>query len=377
GIYEENITVNKVALLKQVHSKVVVIRLSWDKFEKTKGQYSYDLIDRQLIYLKDLKLKLIISFSDSPCWASSYNCSNYRPKNYRFYRPIDYNAYARALIRLIDQYGKKIYAYEIWDEPNIAEKWRRPECKISAGICGSTTRKLHNERFIDLIGAEEYSEMILTIFKHLKDRNLQPFLLIGSMKGSDKAYLAKLYKSGILNGTQNVAISMHSFTSVFDIDDFNKENFGKEYGPRYCNEKLPTSRFYCFKQGIELMRNEMIDNNDSNRTLWLTQYGFSSAILKIDEDTDSIEIKGWGGSKNQAYYINDALNIIQKLDYIQVACYYQLNDRTPENRRESKFGLFDNYLKIKPSGQVYSAYFDNLAKNKYNSNNDDKLTSIL
>ncbi len=62
---------------------------------------------------------------------------------------------------LLERYQKRIYAWEIWNEPNKIENWLRPECELNNGSC---PRLPHSNddylQFIDLIGTKEYSNMV-------------------------------------------------------------------------------------------------------------------------------------------------------------------------------------------------------------------------
>ncbi len=134
--------------------------------------------------------------AQTPCWAStSFNCSLYH------YRPKNDNDYADTMGFLLNRYCNKIYAWEIWNEPNMKKSWVRPECQD--GLC-SRPADLNDDwmDYIDLVGAQEYSQMVIITSQKMKSISSNVTILAES----DIDYLNEMYKSGIKNYFDGLAM---------------------------------------------------------------------------------------------------------------------------------------------------------------------------
>ncbi len=110
--------------------QIVRLLVSWHQLELAgKSQYQswyLDLMDKDVQAMTQANIKIILQMAQTPCWAStSSNCSLYH------YRPKNYNDYADTMAFLLNRYDNKIYACEIWNEPNMKKSWLRPECQDS------------------------------------------------------------------------------------------------------------------------------------------------------------------------------------------------------------------------------------------------------
>ncbi len=63
-------------------------------------------------------------------------------------------------------------------------------------------------------------------------------------------------------------------------------------------------------------------------------------------------ISGWSRQINYFEYAIDMIQ--QQWSFVQVACYFELNDQGETASRKGLFGVFDANLKIKGSGQMFA-----------------------
>jgi beta-glucosidase/6-phospho-beta-glucosidase/beta-galactosidase len=71
-------------------------------------------LDNLISSLEKENIQILICLYETPCWASSSSkCGQGK------YRPENYNNYADAMIFLLERYPNRIYAWEIWNEPNL------------------------------------------------------------------------------------------------------------------------------------------------------------------------------------------------------------------------------------------------------------------
>lgn len=327
-------------LLQKLHVQIVRYLVSWNQLEfhgKSQYQTWYLLnMDKDIQALTQLNIKIILQMAQTPCWASTTpNCSQL------YYRPKNYSDYADTLSFLLQRYGNNIYAWEIWNEPNMKHSWLRPECQSNEGVCPRPAT-INDEwmDFIDLIAAREYTEMVKITSEKMKSISSNVIILAGSLAGSDVEYLNEMYRSGIKSYYDGLA--MHPYTSSYPPGT---SQYGKEYGPEECFLETRASNFWCFKTGVEKIRNYMIEQqNETTKLIWFTEFGFSS-------------FTGWFGAglQGQADHLQQAIHIIQTewSSFIHAACVYEFSDGDLIDNREGYFGLLYRNFTMKPSGLVF------------------------
>ncbi len=363
GVVEENIAANpgtgkpsRIQQMQLVGAKVVRLPYSWRLMEgEGKGktpQWFWDGLDADVAAAEKAGIKVILELAQTPCWASSdpqKKCSSQDNEATWSYRPTNVNDYADAVGRLAQRYGSRIYAWEIWNEPNLLGNYRNPECGGSGtqrGIC-SRPAAMNDpwNTHVSLAIAPQYAELVKATYRKLKAINPNAIVLAGSLAGSDVDYLNQLYSSGIKGYFD--ALAMHPYTSTYDVSPGDPK-YGWEYGPDECSSNPKVSKFWCFKQGVESTRQAMLAQGD-NKPIWFSEFGFSSATPQLGSAV------GWNGAglQGQATYLQKAIDIIRGWDFVKVACWYQLVDRSTNNEREAMFGLFDTQQNIKPAGVAF------------------------
>jgi hypothetical protein len=121
----------------------------------------------------------------------------------------------KILIYLYEHYQNQIYAWEIWNEPNLSENWLRPECQSNNGLCFRNLFINNQDKlFIDLIGAKEYLNMVNITYQKIKSINSNIILLVGSLLATDLGYLNEMYKYGIKDLMDG--LSIHPYLHILN-----------------------------------------------------------------------------------------------------------------------------------------------------------------
>lgn len=329
---------SQTALLGELGVQVVRLLVSWRQLEENgKSQYQswyLNSMDEDIEAMTQMNVKIILQMAQTPCWAStSSNCSQL------YYRPRNYSDYADTMVFLLNRYGDKISAWEIWNEPNIKRFWLRPECQANEGLCPRPADQ-NDEwlEFIDFVGAQEYSQLVKITSQKMRTISPNVSILAGSLAGSDVDYLNEMYQSGIRDFYTGLA--MHPYTSYYPNGT---SQYGKQYGPDECFPSTKASKFWCFQQGVERVRELMVQQMESAKSIWFTEFGFSS-------------FAGWDGAgiQSQADYLGRAIDIIRnQWSFVHSACVYEYSDYGPTDDREGFFGLLYQNYTMKPSGLVF------------------------
>lgn len=342
GVHEFNIArqigrnlPERISLMQQVGAKVVRLPVTWHLMEPQQAgitpQWFWDELDADVSAAEKAGIKVIIELGQTPCWASSApnkRCNDSSYTDYLLYPPINYNDYANAIAKLVQRYRGRVYAWEIWNEPNLTGNWKP---------LGSRPLAINdlNNLFIDLKGASQYTNLVKASYSKIKSVDPKATVLAGAIAAGDVDYVNEMYKAGIKGYFD--ALSIHPYTGVYPND-----SSGRSYGPNECPTGVESSKLWCFKIGVERVRQAMLAKSD-DKPIWLTEFGFSSTT-------------GWNGSKfpnDQADHLRASIALINTWNFVPVACWYQLVDRYAKDDREGRFGLFNINGQIKPSGQAF------------------------
>lgn len=152
-------------------------------------------------------------------------------------------------------------------------------------------------------------------------------ILMGGLSKSDYDYLAQMYAAGARPYLDAVAV--HPYTGSVD--------------PTWCWNQGGTTKLakdaFC---GIEEVRNTMVAAGDSAKSLWLTEFGWSTttAAYGVSETT-------------QADYLTKAFTKLQSYPYVAAAFWYNfrnnwwLNDAPTDY--EANLGLLRSDFTTKPA----------------------------
>ncbi len=94
----------------------VRIDLDWSRIEPEPGVFEWETPDSTLDAAKASGLEVLMLVTYSPSWARPSDSSNKPP-------PIDVDDFAAFVTQAADRYGSSVGAWEIWNEPNVADFW--------------------------------------------------------------------------------------------------------------------------------------------------------------------------------------------------------------------------------------------------------------
>ncbi|MEE9416189.1 MAG: cellulase family glycosylhydrolase [Acidimicrobiales bacterium] len=344
GVHEFNIAarsgdLNRTADVTEVGASFIRLPITWHLMEgSAKGQvpgWFWAELDADIAAAEEAGLEVLITFGQTPCWASSdplKNCAG-NDDTYLSYLPSNPQDFADAFAMVVQRYGNRVMAWEIWNEPNLSGNLRSDRC-LDRGACVRPADE--NDEWMmfgDLGSAYEYAELVRSGAAAAVQVDPDAKVLVGSIAGGDRLFLEHLYEAGL--GDDYYAISAHPYTGPIPGD-----SNGTSYGPNDCPRVDRNANFWCFGDGVEALHQVMTDYGDQ-RDIWFTEFGFAS--------TDT-----WNGSglEGQAEHLREAVELIDTWDFVPVAAWYQLLDQGPDDR-EGTFGLFDQSGAIKPAGATY------------------------
>jgi len=237
----------------------------WAKIEPEHGQFDWAPWDR--IVSATGNLRLIAVLDTAPAWTQSLTSSLQYP-------PSNLADFARFAGKFARRYGDRVHFYQIWDEPNLGERWN--------GEVNPTAYAEMLRQAREAIRANDPDAIILLA-------GLAPTAENSRANMSDWLYLRRLYEVGA--------------GQYFDIAS------GKPYGfSTSPNDRRVDAGVLNFSH-IILMREEMVAHGDAGKPLWASHFGWNSLPT---EWTGKPSAWGQVTEEYQASYTFNALERVER-----------------------------------------------------------------
>lgn len=304
-------TERELDLLEDLGVNVARVGIGWGSLQES-GRDEFeawyvDRIDALVEGARRRGIKIIMSLTETPCWASSapdsllQGCQGaWWERGVQDRPPRNPADFARAARFLTHRYGTRLAALEIWNEPNLAHEF-------------ITARK-----------ARRYAALVRATYPQAKAGNRRVPVIVGSTSHADAAFLRQLYAAGI-EGAHD-GISIHPYSD-------GREPLSTE-GP----EELE------FGRGIELVRRTQIEAGQP-KPIWLTEFGYSSCTSE-----------GCVSPREQARMVAASVLALPRFRYVRGASLYQLRDSSIDSANdESNFGLVRKGFGRRPAYAAFKA----------------------
>jgi hypothetical protein len=280
---------------KKAHLGAVRVQAFWAALQPT-GPGSYDSgqlaqLDRIVDGAALRGLKVVLFADGTPCWASSTpadvkgKCNGSTGSAVYRYGPSDPQTFVALSTFLVQRYGAKLAAYEIWNEPDQANEnyWAGPN-KVA--------------RYVALTKA---------VYRPLKAVAPKLPVLAGSFVGSNGKWLQALYKAGIKGYYDGLAV-----------------------------------HFYDLPLASLRVTREVQRKYHDTKPQWLTEFGWSSCYRR---GGPSIVLEhACLTQKGQVQAVRDTLHAISRTSWVKSAILYTMRDESSAYR----FGLVDAQGRAKP-----------------------------
>jgi polysaccharide biosynthesis protein PslG len=254
-------------------------------------------------------LKLLVTFWETPCWASSAPASKKQgcagawwERNVQRYAPNNPQDYADALEWAVRRYGSRVSAWEIWNEPN------------------------HPDYLVADDPAAAYAPLVRAAYPAAKRANPGTTIVAGSLADSDYEFTERLLKLGV--GGHFDAWSVHPYS--------------EDRSP--LSPGVPGWSKASLAAGVPQVRKTLL-RYGQDRPLWLTEFGWSTCNVRgrrayencVDENV-------------QARYLGEAFEHMASWSYVQVGVWFKLQDTTTDRgNRNDNFGLLRYDGSAKPA----------------------------
>ncbi len=315
----------EIALMQAAGVKWVRTNVPWNAIEpNAKGTYNTTYladIDYAIAKARGAGMQVVMPVSDGvPYWASADPHKSTSPDgshNYaKTYHPTNYGDYADFFRVVVNRYkAQGVHAYEVWNEPNLARFW-------PSGV-----------------SAAEYTQMLKAAYPAIKQADPSSTVVLGGLSGNDRAYLQQVYDNGGKGYFDAAGIHDYAWG---DPTKCWTDSTGHKAKDAFC--------------GIEEVRQVMVDHGDSNKSIWITEMGWSTCNNASSDCWNSGVTEA-----QQADYTTKAFHVLdEKYPWVKVALVYNFRNNSWQhddaNSWEAQTGITTSNLAPKPAYAAFKAY---------------------
>lgn len=279
------------------------VDVGWSSLEKDgPGQISTsyrDKLDQVVAAANQRGIELILTFWETPCWASSapeslrQGCDGaWWDRDVQRYPPRDPAEYARALATVVERYGDRVAAWEVWNEPNHPD-FLKSDDQVA-----------------------DYAALLKAAYPAAKAAHPGATILGGSLADADFEFTEALLQNGVAG----------------HFDGWSIHPYSADLSPLYPNEDKYMK--HSFIRGVPEVRRTLV-RYGAAKPVWLTEFGWSTCNLRTSE--------GWRNGVDepqQAEFLKQAYRQAQEWPYVPVAIWFNHQDTTSDPSIKSEnFGL--------------------------------------
>lgn len=294
----EAIATETIGWLKELGVTWVRLPLYWNEIEPQKDVWNWTAEDEAVTRLNQAGIQIMLNAIHCPVWAAVDPNQPGLPRD-----PADF---ANFMAKATSRYKGKVAAYEIWNEPNLAREAGSP-IKVA--------------NFVALLKAS---------YPVIKKLDPAALVVTGGLTPTgvnkadtaidDVSYLTQFYKynNGEVKQYFDV-LGAHTGSSQNPPDTLWPTKPGP--GPGWRNDPS----FY-FRR-IEQIRQVMQANGDSNRKIWLTEFGWASTPHPASGFGFAAQVS----EQQQGQYLAGALQLSHaNYPWLEKAFVFQLNMALPQ-----------------------------------------------
>ena len=244
--------------IKTLGLEWVKFQMPWKEVESTQGNYDWALWDTTLDAYAANGIKVMLTVVKAPDWArpADDDKSVEGP-------PADPAKYAEFVAQVVDRYQGKVQAVEIWNEQNI---W------YEAGGKGR-------------INAVDYVRLLQLAYQAVKSANqdvmviggaLTPAGNIGDLAIDDVEYLKQMYANGVKGYFDALGAhpSGYNCPALADWQTVTPEEASADPASGMFTDRYHS---WCFLGTMEAYREVMVANNDGDKAIAPTEFGWAVA----------------------------------------------------------------------------------------------------
>ena len=268
-----------IATASRLHARVVRVDFGWSLLEPNGPTLDPQALARADRLVEDASragIEIVATVAGTPCWASSApaailkGCASGRTADGAgSWPPRDASTYAAFLTALVQRYGTKLTAIEVWNEPDQSNE----------------------DYFAGPEKAQNYARILRAAYGAVKAANPGVLVLGGSLVGSNGAFLRALYAAGIKGYYDGLSVHYYHLTLA----------------------------------SLRSIREVQVANSDT-KPLWLDEFGWTSCWPHRHTEQEQACVT----RAIQARNLRDSIREMARAPYLAAAMVYKLQDSRNE-----------------------------------------------
>lgn len=333
----------------------VKIDVSWAALEAEPGIYDYRALDAMVAALELIDVKIMLNLYDAPDWSRR----TYTEKLNSAMResdgpPQNLDDFSNFVANLATRYAGLVDAYEIWKSPNLLKFWTVPVYHREPELTDDGDYGIPDE--IQL-GPKYYVPLLKVAYDTIKAHDAHALVISGGLAlvGFSDGYNAVdtgTFLQGMLD--EGAASSSDAIGLVFSAS---------AVPPTLeCCDKPPgvDSHYESFLQNftavLEYYSEVLRVNDHSEVPIFATQVGWGTHEgNNIAVPSSGYEWLNYTSEDEQALYVSQAFNIVQKLENVTAMVLYNFNGCAVGDAEACFFSLIDAAGERRP---VYDSFRD-------------------
>jgi polysaccharide biosynthesis protein PslG len=310
-VWKKNLTLSKaqelgVGWIKQqfpwaeIEYRVDPQRPYWDV---KNNQNAWTKFDNIVSLAKQYGLRVIARIDSTPAWAHPDNPDAKAPPS-----PDHMDDFGNFISEFVKRYRGTVAAIQVWNEPNLRDEWGGKR-----------------------VNAAEYANLLKVAYDSAKSANPDIIVLAAPLATNNErlAYNGNLNEIDYLQGMYDAGAEQY-----FDAMAANA------YGTWYAPEDEPSREKLNFRR-VELLHDVMVQNGDSDKSVWFNEYGWNASPADMPE----VQLR-WGRvtPEQQADYTVRGIEYAREhwpwAGVFTIWYLRQVGD-IPRNKSEYYFGLMD------------------------------------
>jgi hypothetical protein len=296
-----------LSLIRETGCPFVVQLFDWSQIEPLPGEYFWEYPDFVVRACEHYGLNLVVRLDQPPHWALSSSEGSL---------PVDADAYAAFVTRVVQRYQGRVEAYVIWNEPNLSQEW--------------------GGRVPDPAG---YVELLRTGHGAVKAGDPQALVVSAGLAPNngfdktavdDRLYLQSMYEAGAAEFFD--VQGAHPYGFAYPPDDAHNAHDGLN-----------------FARLVDL-REIVVSHGDGHKPLWATEVGWTTEAVTDGQAWLQVT------DEEQAAYLVGAFEKARKeWPWLERLAVWNLSAGLDPDDEKRGYSIVDDQYRPRPAYEALSA----------------------
>ncbi len=299
-------------------------QVEWHNIEHGPDNMNWVALDKAVDRADGYGFKILLGTAHAPDWTRVTTLESGPPE--------DYAEFGRFMEQMASRYRGRVDAYELWNEPNLGREWR-----------GDT---LDPARFVALVaegaqGVRAGDPDALVISGGPGVTGIDD----GETAIDDRVFLRGMYEAGVDQWVDGIGAHPYGYGNPpnASVHDDEHTTSGHNSHPSFF-----------FKDTLEDYRQIMLDYDDTERQIWVTEFGWPSAEGLDGLRTENFEYAREISEEEQASYVLRAFRMGDERSWVGPMFLWNLN-MAPLWGADSAFSA---YSLLRSDGSYRPAYIE-------------------